>query len=167
MIKGMGHLSYDERLRDLGLFSLDNRRLGGDLINAYKYLKGITRSLVSEKILKEKDNEHIMNTRPPGGFSSVSQVVDGMYMTRNYDTLLPTWTIRGSESMSPYRHYKNNMAQDELTVSINFQHANTKDPANLITKGNSCTVLCALFRSHDFNQGSKRNMLITYDGSTQ
>ncbi|PKU46615.1 hypothetical protein llap_3059 [Limosa lapponica baueri] len=39
MIKGMEQLSYEERLRDLGLFSLDRRRLKGDLINVYKYLK--------------------------------------------------------------------------------------------------------------------------------
>ena len=52
IIKGLEHLSEDS-LRELGLFSLEKRRLRGDLIAAFQYIKGAYRKAGEELFAKE------------------------------------------------------------------------------------------------------------------
>ena len=41
MIRGLEHLSYEDRLNEISMLSLEKRRLQGDLIEAFQYLKSI------------------------------------------------------------------------------------------------------------------------------
>lgn len=41
MIRGLKYLPYKDRLRELSLSSLEKKRLKGDLIVAFQYLKGV------------------------------------------------------------------------------------------------------------------------------
>ena len=41
LIPGLARLSYEERLKETGLYTLERRRLRGDMIEMFKIMKGI------------------------------------------------------------------------------------------------------------------------------
>ena len=55
MLRGLEHLPCEDKLRELGLFSLEKRKLQGDLIAAFQYLKGAYKQEGSQ-IFERVDN---------------------------------------------------------------------------------------------------------------
>ena len=60
LIRGLQHLPYKDRQRELGLFSLEERRLQGDFIAAFQALKGAYKQEGSQLF------ERAANTRTRG-----------------------------------------------------------------------------------------------------
>ena len=52
MIRGLEHLPCEDRLRELGLFSLEKRRLWRHLIVAFQNLKGATGKMGRDSLSK-------------------------------------------------------------------------------------------------------------------
>ena len=62
MIHNIRTLYYEDRLKHLNLHSLERRRVRGDLIEAFKWVKGISKGDIS-KVLKFSD---VNRTRSDG-----------------------------------------------------------------------------------------------------
>ena len=55
MIPSLRNLSYDERLKRLGMFSLRRRRFRGDLIEVFKMIHGIDNVNLGKLFIMDED----------------------------------------------------------------------------------------------------------------
>ncbi|GAB0202183.1 hypothetical protein GRJ2_002683900 [Grus japonensis] len=69
LIRGLEHLSYGDRLRELGLFSLEKRRLWGDLIAAFRYLKGAYKKSGDGLFIRECGDRTMVDPKQKGIFA--------------------------------------------------------------------------------------------------
>jgi len=60
MMRGLEHLCCEERVGELGLFSLEKRRLQGDLTAAFQYLKGASKKEGDSLFSRACSNKGVM-----------------------------------------------------------------------------------------------------------
>ena len=57
LVSSMKRLSYDERLKRLGLTTLQKRRARGDLIEVYRIMTGMEK-IAREQFFRQAENSH-------------------------------------------------------------------------------------------------------------
>ena len=54
LIRGLARLSYEERLKETGLYTQERRRLRGDMIEMFKIMKGMDKISADELIIQQR-----------------------------------------------------------------------------------------------------------------
>ena len=82
MISGLRSVSYEEKLKELNLLSLERRRLRADLIQTFKILNGI--DSVNPETWFTKVDENRPNTRNTGANSGLQVMFKRTEISKNF-----------------------------------------------------------------------------------
>ncbi|GAB0176438.1 liprin-alpha-2 [Grus japonensis] len=133
LIRGLEHLSCEDRLRELGLFSLEKRRLQGDLIAAFQYLKGTYRKAGEGLFIRECSDR----TRGNG-----LKLKEGKLRKRGLDE----WTVRWIEK------WLNGRAQK---VVISSAESSWKPVASGVPQGSVLSLVLFNIFINDLDEGTE------------
>ncbi|PKU40950.1 hypothetical protein llap_8736 [Limosa lapponica baueri] len=148
MLRGLEHLSYEDRLRELGLFSLEKRRLLGDAILAFQYL---------ERAYKE-GGERLLPRYFTMLFHKVVTII-AMDIATGFKSKLAVWTLppvnEGKRrSLSRVEHlWARLKGKADIVVEVCYRPPNQDEEADKIfyKQTREVSQLLALVLMGDFN----------------
>ena len=108
MVVGLSSTSYNEKLKELKLLSLEDRRLRGDLIQVWKYLHGLNTGC--DKVFTLSNKQHSRSSRHTTKRLNICRVEGRLEIRKNFYTVrvadkwnsLPCW-VQEAEDIDTFK----------------------------------------------------------------